>query len=148
MRWGTRPTSGPTITMDCGMYPSCRYREHRKRSIRGRERRTHRAALEVCLSFGGMVAKTKTEPMTPGNMRQLRQEGARPARALAMPLTSDRWIQRCYSAHLISVGQFLNGLLRSCPAGRRGRWGLRCPAVRWRCESGPAWLHKRLAFEF
>jgi hypothetical protein len=41
-------------------------------SIRGRERRTHRAALEVCLSFGGMVAaKTKTEPMTLGNMREL-----------------------------------------------------------------------------
>jgi hypothetical protein len=31
---------------------------------------------------------------------------ARVPRALAMPLTSDRWIQRRYSAHLISVGQF------------------------------------------
>jgi hypothetical protein len=31
---------------------------------------------------------------------------ARVSRALAMRLTSDRWIQPCYSARLISVGQF------------------------------------------
>ena len=31
------------------------------------------------------------------------------------------------------------------------RWGLRCPAVRWRCERGPtgaACSHGRLAFKF
>ena len=71
--------------------------------------------------------------MTPGNMRQLRQEGAVP-QGLAMPLTSDRWIQRCYSAHLISVGQFRTADGLVLLGG--GALGLRCPAVRWRCESG------------
>ena len=64
-----------------------------------------------------------------------------------MPLTFDRWTPACYSARLISVGQFRTAK-RSCPAGRRGAGASDVPPFAGDVSTGPrAAVCPRLAFE-